>query len=391
MKKFELLCEDNTKLYLRAKTKLEALQKAKKRGLKLKELSEFTPKSKNAKRLKTQKLALVFHQLAILLDAGLSLQVASSKLYETMSDKEIKNFLFVLENSLRSGQKLSLAFENTSLEKSDIALISIGENTGKLALIFEQLAKAKEKRLKNAKRIKKALSYPCFVFCVLIISFCALILFVIPAFEQIFMDFKADLPLITRLILALYEILNTYFLFLIGTILGFVLVFALLYAKIFAFRYLIHRLLILCFKKFIIASEFMNFFALFSLLIQNGLHLLKALDLSREALRNEFLRSKIAKLKSMCEAGLDIHEAFKQSKLLDSLVLSMLSTAMLSSSLALMNKKIALYYEDKQKAMIEAFIALLEPVMTLFVALLVLFLALGIFLPMWELNALIAL
>ncbi|EAJ4606295.1 type II secretion system F family protein, partial [Campylobacter jejuni] len=80
-------------------------------------------------------------------------------------------------------------------------------------------------------------------------------------------------------------------------------------------------------------------------------------------------------------------QAFKKIDIFDSLVFSMLSVAMKSGRLEVLSEEIAKYYQQKSENLMDRFLIFLEPMMTLFVALLVLFLALGIFLPMWELSS----
>ncbi|EAL9095307.1 type II secretion system F family protein, partial [Campylobacter jejuni] len=84
---------------------------------------------------------------------------------------------------------------------------------------------------------------------------------------------------------------------------------------------------------------------------------------------------------------LELSQAFKKIDIFDSLVFSMLSVAMKSGRLEVLSEEIAKYYQQKSENLMDRFLIFLEPMMTLFVALLVLFLALGIFLPMWELSS----
>ncbi|EAL6985790.1 type II secretion system F family protein, partial [Campylobacter jejuni] len=83
----------------------------------------------------------------------------------------------------------------------------------------------------------------------------------------------------------------------------------------------------------------------------------------------------------------ELSQAFKKIDIFDSLVFSMLSVAMKSGRLEVLSEEIAKYYQQKSENLMDRFLIFLEPMMTLFVALLVLFLALGIFLPMWELSS----
>ena len=125
---------------------------------------------------------------------------------------------------------------------------------------------------------------------------------------------------------------------------------------------------------------------LFSILIKSGVTVSKALKLAQSSFDNIYLKQKCQKIAEFCEQGLSLDEAFKKIALFENIVLGMISVAMKSAKLDLMSEKISYYYESKSADLTQSLFSLLEPLMTLVVGILVLFLALGIFLPMWELN-----
>ena len=97
--------------------------------------------------------------------------------------------------------------------------------------------------------------------------------------------------------------------------------------------------------------------------------------------------SKFKDIENSLSQGIDLSVAFEKVKIFDSVVISMLNVAMKSAKLELLSNEIANFYERKQEDFMDKFLALLEPLMTLAVGILVLFLALGIFLPLWELGS----
>ncbi len=140
-------------------------------------------------------------------------------------------------------------------------------------------------------------------------------------------------------------------------------------------------------SRLIIYNQNYYFFMVFSLLLKNGISISKAFDLAIIGLENKFLIFQYKKLFSFIDSGLELSQAFKKIDIFDSLVFSMLSVAMKSGRLEVLSEEIAKYYQQKSENLMDRFLIFLEPMMTLFVALLVLFLALGIFLPMWELSS----
>lgn len=110
------------------------------------------------------------------------------------------------------------------------------------------------------------------------------------------------------------------------------------------------------------------------------------MHLAKSSFSNAFLAKQCEQIAEFLAQGLSLDEAFKKVGVFENLVVGMLSVAMKSAKLDMMSEKIAEYYETKGDDLTEALLRILEPLMTLFVAILVLFLALAIFLPMWELN-----
>lgn len=388
MKRYELVSADKTSLIVKAQNRFIAQKIAHSKGLSIVQIKELENQHfVFNKRLKSVNLALLFKELSLLLEAGISLQLALKELHQNSDNKKTKLFLNRLILALKSGQNLSSAFENSgfSFDKSELALIKMGESTGDLSFVFARLGILREKKLENTKKMKKAMSYPLFVFCTLIVAFCALMFFVVPQFQGIFNEFSIELPFITQMMLKAYEFLLDFYpialiLFLLALLLGF------LARKSFAVGIDKMMLKMPLFGRLIFYHQSTHFFLVFSMLLKSGISVSRALKLAQSSFSNAFLAANCEKISEFCEQGLGLDEAFKKVKIFENLVVGMISIAMKSAKLDLISEKISLYYEAKAEDIMDSFLRILEPLMTLFVAILVLFLALGIFLPMWELN-----
>ena len=387
MKKYEISTPTST-FIIEAPNKFIAAKLAKAKGVRITSIQELNlPSTAWRKRLKSSNLTLIFKELSLLVNAGISLQQAVSELYQNDTNKNNKLFFQRLVNSLKSGQNLSQAFENSgfAFDKSELALIKMGENTGDLAFVFARLGALREKRLNNAKKLKKALSYPTFVFATLVFAFFALMFFVVPQFQIVFDEFELNLPLITRLMLGIYAFLAKFYPLIIVLIAFFAVFYLVWRAK---FRLLADKFIIKTpvFGRLIFYHQSGHFFLVFSLLLKSGISVSKALHLAKSSFSNAFLAKQCEQIAEFLAQGLSLDEAFKKVGVFENLVIGMLSVAMKSAKLDMMSEKIAEYYETKGDDLTEALLRILEPLMTLFVAILVLFLALAIFLPMWELN-----
>lgn len=341
----------------------------------------------NFQRLKEENFILFFKELALLCEVGLSVQEAIRELYLMHSCKIMKKIL----DNLILAQNLNQAFENANfgLNRAELALIKTAEKTGKISEVFSQISKLREKSLETQKQLKKAFRYPTLVFLSIIGAFLFLMLFVVPNFKDLFENLGASLPFITHVMLEIYNFLDDYGNFCIFLFVIFIVMLILAYKNFHSFAFSCDFLFlkIPLISRLIIYNQNYYFFMAFSLLLKNGISISKAFDLAIIGLENKFLIFQYKKLFSFIDSGLELSQVFKKIDIFDSLVFSMLSVAMKSGRLEVLSEEIAKYYQQKSENLMDRFLVFLEPMMTLFVALLVLFLALGIFLPMWELSS----
>ncbi|EAJ2061193.1 type II secretion system F family protein [Campylobacter jejuni] len=341
----------------------------------------------NFQRLKDENFILFFKELALLCEVGLSVQEAIKELYLMHSCKIMKKIL----DNLILAQNLNQAFENANfgLNRAELALIKTAEKTGKISEVFSQISKLREKSLESQKQLKKAFRYPTLVFLSIIGAFLFLMLFVVPNFKDLFENLGASLPFITHVMLEIYNFLDSYGIFCIFLFVVFIVMLILAYKNFHSFAFSCNFLFlkIPLISRLIIYNQNYYFFMVFSLLLKNGISISKAFDLAIIGLENKFLIFQYKKLFSFIDSGLELSQAFKKIDIFDSLVFSMLSVAMKSGRLEVLSEEIAKYYQQKSENLMDRFLVFLEPMMTLFVAFLVLFLALGIFLPMWELSS----
>lgn len=320
-------------------------------------------------------------------EVGLSVQEAIKELYLMHSCKIMKKIL----DNLILAQNLNQAFENANfgLNRAELALIKTAEKTGKISEVFSQISKLREKSLESQKQLKKAFRYPTLVFLSIIGAFLFLMLFVVPNFKDLFENLGASLPFITHVMLEIYNFLDSYGIFCIFLFVVFIVMLILAYKNFHSFAFSCDFLFlkIPLISRLIIYNQNYYFFMVFSLLLKNGISISKAFDLAIIGLENKFLIFQYKKLFSFIDSGLELSQAFKKIDIFDSLVFSMLSVAMKSGRLEVLSEEIAKYYQQKSENLMDRFLVFLEPMMTLFVAFLVLFLALGIFLPMWELSS----
>jgi len=366
----------------------EAQSKALRQGLQIISLAEL--KSKKSFKISNEDFIFFFKNLSLLSEVGLSVQASLKELEKALNQKNLLQALKALREDLNSGQSLSKALENSSfnLSFSELALVKIAENTGELAKVFARIANLRHNLVQNKKLFIKALRYPLIVFFALSFAFVFLMLFVVPNFQTLFETMGADLPFVTILMLEIYEFLDRYFLLLFFVlIIAFVFcVFA--YKKFYNFTLFCDFLLlhIPVLGTLMLCNQNYYFFIIFSLLLKSGVPINKAFELASLGINNRALALKFIQIFNSLSQGMELTLAFSKANIFDNLVLSMLSIAMKSANLEFLSEQIASFYENKQKELMDKFLVFIEPLMTLVVAIMVLFLALGIFLPIWELS-----
>lgn len=383
------LYNSDKEIIIYAKSKFQAQKIAINKGLKVENIEE----ANNIffkKRLKDSILLIFYKELSILLDSNISLQNAIKEL-EKSAKSDLKIFLNNISKLLNSGQNLTSAFKNSSFyfNNTELTLLELAEHSGELAKIFAKLCELKEKKIENLKKLKKALSYPCFVFITLIFAFCAIILLILPQFKNLFNEFNIELPLITRMFLNFYDFLSEFYLVIIFAFVSFIFIFILLYKNRQDFAYIVDMIIskIPIVSSLIFYSQSSQFFFVLSVLSEANIVALKSVKLASANFQNKFIKQKIKEIQILMEQGLSLELAFDKVKIFDTLVISMLNTAMKSAKLGKICENISRYYEVKLDDKLSLILNLIEPLMTFVVAIGVLFLALGIFLPMWELNS----
>ncbi len=346
-------------------------------------------KSFLAPKISSENFILFFKELALLSEVGLSIKECLKELLKT--HKNFSKILNELSENLDLAHSLSKAFENSQLglNLGELSLIKMAENTGKLGEIFTQIAELREKSLQNQKRLKKAMRYPLIVLVSVCAAFLFLMFFVVGEFEALFENLGVTLPLITEIMLGIYRFLKEYYLVLFVLLLCVLTLFFLLYKRLYPFAlfcdFFLLRLPFI--SRFVLYNQNYYFFIIFSLLLKSGIPTSKAFEIAYSSIKNKALFLKFKDIQKALSTGVNLALAFEKAGVFEPVVVSMLGVAMKSAKLEFLSKEIARIYESKQEEFMEKFIAFLEPLMTLIVGILVLFLALGIFLPLWELSS----
>ena len=330
-------------------------------------------------------------QIAVMANAGISIHDAFIEIAKANSDDKVLEHVFsTVADDINSGLSLSQSMNNFRFELGNLtlAMVQLGEKTGNMAEAMYSLADMLEEIRRNIIRFKKAMAYPRNVMIAMAVAFTILITYVVPQFKDIFSELGARLPLPTRILLFLEHLLNNYGLYVLGGLIIFIFAFRYAVHQSREFRYRWHLFL----NRLYLVGNLIHFATLnrftlvFSELVRAGIPIADALDTSIDMIDNLPLKERLATVRASVEKGAPLHTALKETELFENMIIQMISAGESGGQLDSMLQKVTEYYKMRFDAIIDGLSEAIEPIMLFFLACMVLLLALGIFLPMWDLG-----
>ncbi len=332
----------------------------------------------------------LLEQLSVMLDAGLPLNFALSEVAKNETDPMLKAIFTQIYEDIESGKSLYEAAKRfqKQLGTISISMFRLGEETGALAEEIAHLATVLQEILDNRRKFKKATRYPLFIIVAMSIAFVVVTLMVIPQFESFFKESQMELPLPTLFLLWLEHALKEYGPYILGGAFVTMGVISWLYSRNEKVRLFLDRVIL---KIFIIGKAtyyamISRFLYIFRVLHDAGIPMIDAIDIAQEIVDNSYLRSKIRQISTAVEEGRSLYQGFTQTGLFENMVLEMIRSGEVGGGLSRMLKKAQKIYKDRFDYIVENIAILIEPVLIAAIAGFVLTLALGIFLPMWNLT-----
>ncbi|MRJ03171.1 MAG: type II secretion system F family protein [Epsilonproteobacteria bacterium] len=392
---------------IQSNTKREALTKAKLKAnggvvVKVEEtsppLEETLNQLKNElldklskKAVNRQDLIASIRQLAVMTNAGIPLHDALLEISRATSNNRLRYIFEEISENINAGISFSHSLERykNELGSLSVTMIELGERTGDMSHALFTLADILEQIDENVRKFKKALRYPLITIGAMGIAFVILISFVVPKFKAIFAKLHADLPLPTKILLWLEHAFNTYGPYLLAGLFITIFTVKYLYKTNEEFKYKMDTFMLKVYllKDIIYYSQLTRFMLVFSELIKAGIPVVDALENSVSMIDNAYMKEKLYIVKQMVEKGSSIRDAFKETGLFESMILQMVAAGEASGQLDAMLEKVTEYYAMKFDYILDNLSTYIEPIMLAVIAALVLLLALGIFLPMWDLAS----
>jgi general secretion pathway protein F len=220
------------------------------------------------------------------------------------------------------------------------------------------------------------------------VAFTILISYVVPQFKTIFEQLGAELPMPTQILLFLEHLFNTYGIYVLAGIFAFIFAFRYMLDHNKEFKYKWHQVLLKTYliNNIIKFSTLSRFTLVFSELVRAGIPVAEALETSTAMIDSLPLQERLLIVRSAVEKGSALNVGLKETALFENMIIQMISAGEASGQLDSMLQKVMEYYKMRFDAIIDGLSEAIEPIMLFIIASMIILLALGIFLPMWDMG-----
>ncbi len=341
-----------------------------------------------AGKARLEDLILTTRKLATLYRAGIPILKSLEIVAEQYEGAHLGKVLLSIRDDLEKGEHLSESMAKHPRIFSPIFVSSVkaAEATGKLDMVLEQLSEALEKEMVTREEIKKALRYPISVIIAIIVAFAVLTTFVIPKFAEFYSSYGAQLPMPTRILIAIGDVMSS---------LWYVIFPAFIAVVVGGIRLVKHPkmkphvdafyLKLPVFGNLIVKTCLARFAHVLSVLVASGIPLIQSLEIVKDAVGNQVISGEIAMLAEFQRQGRSLAESKHHLHHFPKLAISLIHVGLESGTLDLTLSEISRFFDREVKYTSSRLTSLLEPILILIIGGMVLFLALAIFLPMWSL------
>ncbi len=343
------------------------------------------------KKVKLETLVLFSQQLSTLYKAGLPLLTSLLSLKEAAEDKRLKLALENICRQIEGGNTLygAMASQPDVFSSIYTSMVQAGETSGRLGEALDRFVTLADREMRTRQKVKEATRYPILVLFTLAIAFGVLIAFVIPRFAQVFAQFKTPLPLPTRIMIGVNTIFQNYWYLILLALFGIPLMIR-HYLRTEKGRYLWDRLKtrIPMLGSLYVKLGLSRFTYTFVMLNRSGIPILQTLEITSKTLDNVILSQTIERMGQKIKEGSSLTDAMRDSGRFTPLVIQMISVGETSGTLDEMLMRTTEYYDIEIENGIKRLSTYIEPMLTLFFGVVVLFLALAVFLPWWNMASL---
>ena len=350
----------------------------------------LTLESLNRKVINSDEIVSFTRQLATMLKAGLPLIQSLDVAAETTEQKHVRDFIMALRNEVAVGHTFSDSLRNypNIFDNIYCNLVAAGEISGTLDIMLDRIASFQEKDQRLKANIKKALTYPIAVLIIAGVVTAVLLINVVPAFEETFASFGAELPVFTRFVVAISEAMQKYWGLVVGSLIAIIGVFKLILSKSKRFSYAIDKyiLKVPMFGKLLFLSAIARFSRTLATTFSAGIPMLDSLNSSAGATGNQHVANAVLGIRDKVSQGSLLNVAMKEDSDFPPLLQQLTKVGEEAGALETMLHKAADSYEDSVNDAVDTLTALLEPAIMSFLAVVIGGLMIAMYLPIFQLG-----
>jgi type IV pilus assembly protein PilC len=364
--------------------------------LSLQQKSTATKARKQTWTVKETDLVLFTRQLSTMIEAGISLVQALTALYDQCDPKRQKSLRHIISDvttRVQGGETFheSIAKHPRVFDRLFVSMVKAGEHGGLLAEILDRLAGFLEASARLRKKVKSAMTYPVIVICIAMAITTFLIVKVVPIFGEIFKDFGSKLPAPTQFLIDVSDFMRGEWYFLILGIGG----------AFFGIRFFLRstrgkqiwdrwKLKLPVFGPLIHKICMSRFARTFAQLIRSGVPILEVLDIVGGASGNHVVETSINGVSADVEKGDNLSVALSKKAIFPPMMLRMVAAGEATGKIDTMLEKMADFWDEEIEAMLDALTSLIEPMLIVFLGVIVGGIVIAMFLPIFKLNEVVS-
>lgn len=344
----------------------------------------------SGKKIKPLDIAFFSRQMATMMKAGVPLLQSFDIISEGSDNPNMRTMIDDIKLQVASGHSLATSLRQKPQYFDDLFcnLVDAGEQAGALESLLDRVATYKEKTESLKAKIKKAMTYPIAVIIVAFVVTAILLIKVVPQFQSIFEGFGAKLPTFTLMVVGLSQILQDYWLIVLGAIVAAAFLFRRAHKTSEKFRNWLDRALlkIPVIGPLLYKSAVARYARTLATTFSAGVPLVDALDSVAGATGNVVFRNAVNKVKQDVSTGMQLNFSMRSTGVFPMLAVQMTAIGEESGALDSMLDKVATYYEEEVDNMVDSLTSLMEPLIMAFLGIIVGGLVIAMYLPIFQLG-----
>ena len=341
-------------------------------------------------KIKQKDISIFTRQFSTMIDAGLPLVQGLSILSKQNPNPKMKAMLESIKEEVESGKTLTESLKNfpKHFDTLYVNMVDAGENGGILDIILDRLSVYMEKSIKLKREIKTALIYPSVVISAAILVTTILLVFVIPTFAELFEDFGAELPLPTQIVINISNFFVKYFFVISGSFFTSLIIFF-KFSKTDKGKSVLHPIYLKLpiFGDLIRKVAVARFTRTLGTMLSSGVPILMALNICSKTAGNKVVEVTVQKTRVAISEGKQMADTLSESNVFPPMVTQMIGVGETSGALDKMLEKVAIFYEEEVDNAVGALKQLIEPLMILFLGVIIGGLVIAMYLPIFKLGA----